>query len=217
MHKDFDHGDMVANILTYRRSATFEQEEAGAGWYEQARKIADVIADSTGIDAERIVFAIAALSPRNPWRWNVMDAYSFASAAAEGRAMPTATTFKRNQIAAWACVSAYSRDPWATAAPKVRAFVRCIMGDTEAVVVDTWAARIATGGQRDAVRNDAQYLAVAAAYRQAAMLVGESASTTQAITWVVAQTEGLASMRRGRHDLAFKSGTPEFLRIAMGA
>ena len=210
--KHLDSGDMVANILEYRRSATPEQVEAGTGWYPLAGRVVKAIADQTGIDAERVGYAVAALSPRNPWRWNIADAYAYCSAAAEGRTMPRATTFKRNQNAAWQAVTGDLVNVWRTSALKVTNFVGAILGDPNRVVVDTWACRVATGGALSTVRNDTQYLAIADAYRHAASLTGEAPSTTQAITWLVAQTEGLATSRRGRHDLSFKAGTPEFVK-----
>lgn len=212
MKRDFDHGDMVANILLYRRSATDAQVQAGTGWYPLAGTIVAAIADQTGVPKERVAFALSALSPRNPWRWNVADAYAYASARGEGRLQPTgATTFKRNQARAWQALDT-GLDPWKGSALKVRAFVSAIMGDHSVVVVDTWAVRVATGGSKSRVANDREYLAVEAAYRHAAVLLGEEPSIVQAITWLVAQTEGLATMRRGRHDLSFKAGTPEFVK-----
>jgi len=215
MTDHFDHDDMVANILTYWRSASPEQHEAGVRWYPLAGRLAQLIADEVGISPDRIGFAIAALSPRNPWRWNVADAYAFASAKAEGRTMPRATTFKRNWVRAWQALDT-GIDPWTGTAPKVRAFVACIFGDHDAVVVDVWAVRVATGGSKSRV-TDKQYAKVASAYRHAAEQLGELPSTVQAVTWLVAQTEGLATHRVGRHDLTFKAGTPDFIRAALQA
>jgi hypothetical protein len=210
-----NHEAMVTNILTYWDSADAAQRAAGARWYPEALALASHIAGQTGTDTRRVVLAIAALSPRNPWRWNIFDAYAFTVARAEGRTQPRATTFKRNQAAAWRALDPDVHDPWLTAAPKVRAFVECIMGDETAVVVDTWAVRIATGGSKSRVDTDKAYAEVAHAYNVAANMRDVAPATMQATTWLVAQTEGLASHRRGRHDLAFKAGTPDWLKEAM--
>ena len=206
---------LVDNILSYYDSSTEGQREAGAAWYPQAHKVASVISEATGVDVHRIVLAISALSPRNPWRWNIFDAYSFAVARINGRTMPSATTFKRNQLAAWRALDPSTDIVWYTSAPKVRAFVAAILGDVESVVVDTWAVRVATGGSKSRVANDAEYAHVAHAYNVAANLRGVEPRAMQAITWLVAQTEGLASQRRGRHDLSFKAGTPDWLKEAI--
>jgi hypothetical protein len=210
-----DHDDMVHNILAYWDSASAVQREAGARWYPEAGRLATLIAEQTGIDTRRVVLAIAALSPRNPWRWNVFDAYSFAVARAEGRVQPRATTFKRNQAAAWLALDPNTDTPWLTSAPKVRAFVEAILGDHDSVVVDTWAVRVATFGSKSRVGSDADYAEVAHAYNIAANLRGVPPATMQAVTWLVAQSEGLATLRRGRHDLAFKAGTPDWLKEAL--
>lgn len=202
---------MVANILATYDRATSEQVNAGVMWYPLAGEIVATIAQRTGIDTRRVCMALAALSPRNPWRWNVADAYAFCSARAEGRTMPRATTFKRNWTAAWAALDPTTDVPWLTSAPKVRSFVEAILGDRETVVVDTWAVRVATDGAANRVGTDAEYRVVAHAYNVAANLCGMAPRDLQAVTWLVAQTEGLASHRRGRHDLVHKAGTPAWL------
>lgn len=207
--------DMVANILSYYRSATQEQLQAGRGWYPAAESLAHVISRATGTDLRRVVLAIAALSPRNPWRWNVFDAYAFAEARAEGRTMPRATTFHRNSAAAWRALDPATETPWLTTAPKVKAFVSAILGDGESVVVDTWAVRVATAFVKSRVATDAEYAYVAHAYNVAANLVHhEWPRDLQAITWLVARTEGTALIRPSNAD-TFKAGTPEFLREAL--
>ena len=209
------HGDLVTNILSVYDRATPEQRASGARWYPLAGTIVEAIAASTGTDPVRVCLALSALSPRNPWRWNVADCYSFAEARAQGRTMPRATTFKRNQLRAWAALGDGIM-PWAGTAPKVRAFVKAIMGDSEAVVVDTWAYRIAVGtAPKRGSFAEKLYEPIAHAYNVAANLRGVEPRSMQAITWLVAQTEGLATHRTGRHDLTFKAGTPDFVRALL--
>lgn len=210
-------GRMVTNIAEVYARSTTEQQEAGRAWYTTARGIVYAIAIETESDPVRVCYALSALSPRNPWRWNVADVYSFAVARKAGLTMPTATTFIRNQLRAWKALGEEGQ-PWTGTAPKVRAFVDAIMGDSDAVVVDTWAYRVATGEapakgtRRLGSFKGSTYADIAAAYTRAASLAGETPRDIQAITWLVAQTEGLASARMGRHDLTFKAGTPDFVK-----
>jgi hypothetical protein len=204
------HRDMVANIVDTYNRATLEQRESGRRWYPLAGRIVEHIAAETRTDAVRVAYALAALSPRNPWRWNVADAYSFAEARQQGRTMPRATTFKRNQESAWLALSADTA-PWCTAAPKVNAFVAAIMGNPLSVVVDVWAIRVAIQADRKTITLS-DYVDIAEAYKDAARSIGEQPAHIQAITWLVAQTEGLATHRRGRPDLSFKAGTPDLVR-----
>lgn len=202
-----DHADMVAAIIETYGRADDAQRSGGRAWYGSAGRMVRSIAADTLQPADRVAAALAALSPRNPWRWNVADAYAFAAAyrADPHGPIPSATTFSVNRGNAWLALAGDTA--WRTRAPKVRAFVAAILGDHGAVVVDTWAIRVATRGALTDVR-DAEYDHVAAAYRDAATMIGETPAAVQAITWLVAQSEGMASSRRGRHDETFKRGTP---------
>jgi hypothetical protein len=87
------------------------------------------------------------------------------------------------------------------------------MGDRAAVVIDTWAYRVAVGeAPKTGSFATKLYAPLALAYTEAAALRREDPADMQAITWLVAQTEGLATHRRGRHDQAFKAGTPAFVK-----
>lgn len=198
--------DYCDSIRTIYAQATDADRAAGTAWYRDAGRIAAAIADRTGIATDRVAAAIAALSPRNPWRWNVADAAAFADAAARGETdRPTATTFGSNADRAWAFVR--GETDWRTTALKVRSFVANILGDADAVTVDVWAIRVATNGAQHEVRNDREYRAVADAYRTVAAELGITPRDLQAITWVTAERIGLGSKRRVRHGLTFKRGT----------
>lgn len=206
-----DHEVMVANILEVFARGTTDQMRTGISWYPAAGIIIRRLSDITGTDPWRFAHALAALSPRNPWRWNVQDAYAFASAVQHGEPMPVATTFKRNWHAAWHAL-ADEGQPWTGAALKVRAFVAACMGDQYAVVVDVWAWRIATGTRSDKKITKRDYQAISAAYAEAAYLEGVSPSQMQAITWVIAQAEGLHG-RKVKHN--YKSGTASIVVTVM--
>lgn len=209
------HDDMVAAIVETYRRASVPQLESGGAWYDVAGRIVRTIADETRLPVDRVAAALAALSPRNPWRWNVADCYAFAAAYAADPygPIPTATTFTVNRENAWLALAGDL--PWRTRAPKVHAFVAAILGYRDAVVVDTWAIRVATRGAMTDVRNG-EYETVVAAYRAAARILGTRSSDVQAVTWVVAQAEGIASSRRGRNDETFKRGTPDAVRAMFG-
>ena len=205
------HEEMVeAILLTYDR-ATVGQRLDGDAWYPLAGRVVTEIADLFGVDSHRVAHALAALSPRNPWRWNVTDCYVYTSSAANGGEMPTATTYTANQRAAWLALIA-DGSPWVTAARKVSSFVAAIMGDTDAIVVDVWAMRAATNGVLSEPGTDRRYRDVAYAYKDAAQVLGVTPCTAQAVTWLVAQQAGIGSRRSGRHDLAWKRSTPDFVK-----
>jgi hypothetical protein len=204
------HGDMVDAIVVMYDHATPSQVYDGERWYAVAGRIVEAIAAETTTDTMRVAYALAALSPRNPWAWNVADAYAFAAAAAEGADMPTATTYGANQRAAWAALTS-DEIPWTGTALKVRAFVSAVMGDEHSVVVDVWAMRVVTNGERSEPRSVGVYRRVAYAYTEAARVLGVTPCTVQAVTWLVAQSAGLGSKRRNRHDRTCKRGTHPFV------
>jgi hypothetical protein len=205
---------MVASIVATYKVASPEQVASGHDWYPLAGRLVEAIASHVDREPDEVAAIIAALSPRNPWRWNVTDAYRYCVAARDGQPMPSATTFKRNSARAWIIAVGINRDPWNGKAPKVRAFIKAILGDMSAVVVDLWAIRVATEGRLDHV-NDGNYRHVENAYRDASRRLGVTPREVQAVTWLVAQDAGLASRRRGRNDLSFKRDTPAFIRDAL--
>jgi hypothetical protein len=198
---------MVAAIVETYGRATEAQTAAGRDWYPTAGRMCQTIADSAGVAQYSVALALAALSPRNPWKWNVADCYAFAHAAGDpaGEMPTTATTFVDNRERAWYALR-HGEAAWKSAAPKVRAFVSAVTGNPLSVVVDVWAIRIATRGALDTVRGH-EYGPVAAAYEDAARMLHIMPRDLQAITWVVAEAEGLGSKRRGRHGETFKRGT----------
>jgi S-adenosylmethionine:diacylglycerol 3-amino-3-carboxypropyl transferase len=79
--------------------------------------------------------------------------------------------------------------------PKTVAFWRNITGDLDAVTVDVWAARAATGDRsRDRVTAK-QYQTIAAAYRAAADIVGANPRDVQAAVWVHTRNQWRADGR----------------------
>ncbi len=201
-----EHATMVNNILAVYERASAVQVWDGYHWYPTARRMVEAIAEGRS-DPITVARVLAALSPRNPWRWNVADAFAFVTAAHERQdERPVATTFNRNADIAWRIANG-DTEGWAGAAPKVRNFVECILGNEWSVVVDTWAMRVATGF--DLVRNS-EYEPVARAYRDAAVVLGLAPCHVQAITWLVLRAEAV-----GLNGENFKKGTPDVVRAML--
>lgn len=207
--------DYTANIRAAADAATTADYAAGLRWYPAAGAIAATIADRTGFGTDRIAAAIAALSPRNPWAWNVQDAAALATFVRDGGTMPRVTTFNTNRDRAIAMLRG-ERD-WASAALKVRSFVANICGDVDRVTVDVWAVRVATAGAESEVGGVRKYRAIEDAYRTVAAERGMTPRELQAVTWVWAERIGLGSNRRGRHTATLKAGTFEWVAAALAA
>lgn len=202
----------VANLVTAYAAATPDELRTGRDWYPAAARMVRTISRRTGIGRRRVALAVAALSPRNPWRWNIQDTAAlatFVTAGAEGTP-PSVTTFNGNRDLALRYLQGAA--DWSSSAPKVRSFVANIMGDTTAVTVDVHATRCATGGTLNHPRTDREYDAIAEAYRIVAAAVGETPRELQAVLWLVAIRQ---HGRIGKVQ-ACKRGTFDYIRRAFG-
>lgn len=175
---------MVRRITRAYRASSAAHRAAGLGWYAEAWRVAGEIWPERPDLAAGV---IAALSPRCQWSTNVVWARAMVHAARTGAPCPAVHTEKGMRPQAWRIANGEA--PLSVLnGPKVRAFWSNIVGDTDAVTVDTWAARAATGlSGKDAERaisTPARYRAVADAYRRAAVILGITPRECQAAVWV---------------------------------
>lgn len=161
--------------------ATPQHFDAGLCWYPKAHRIAADLACQGAVTLETAVIVLAHLSPRTPWSRTITAARSLLTTGAAPGSI--SANFRRASAALTA------PDPWSTfgaTASKTRAFARAILGDTEAVVIDIWSARVAGIPDPDRIlRRTGVYEAVAARYRHVAARNALHPSALQAITWTV--------------------------------
>lgn len=168
---------MVRRLLALYADTPENVRAAGREWYREGA--ATVAAIGGELEHERAAAIVAALSPRVRWRTNVRMAARIIAGAEVG-GLP------RNIAKAEAIRDgAEPETALGARAFKVRAFWRNLAGDGDAVTVDVWAQRAATGRRDDAPPGTArQYDAIADAYRAAARIVGERPCDFQAIIWL---------------------------------
>jgi hypothetical protein len=176
----------VRRICKAFRAATAADLAAGLGWYAEALSVAQAIDPA---HPERAAGVIAALSPQCQWGTNVAWARTVIAAADSGAGTPRVhTTAMRAQAMRIA-----KGEPALSVlnGPKVRAFYANIIGDTDAVTVDVWATRVATGltgkDAERAISTPSRYASVANDYRRAAEILGVTPREVQAATWVAAR------------------------------
>ena len=167
----------------------------GKAWYQTAQQAAMEMADRYDINCTAAAGVIAALSPRNKWHRNLIDAENlinvFCTAGADACADVKVCTFGKNKAKAIAilneniiCLDSIES---ILSGPKLKEFFRCIIGQDD-VTVDGHAYSIWFGDRitlanvpsigvklRRQIKTD--YLAVADANN----LTGYE---VQAITWV---------------------------------
>lgn len=174
----------VARVDGWLTLATADDLAAGLEWYDRARRIADAMAVEYGIPARQCAGVIAALSPRCQWATNVEGARRMIAAASAGSSEPVAAGTLSNRAKAWAIAN--GADPDAVlGGQKVRAFFANIMGDTDAVTVDVWAARAAEGRDNPNAPVKRRYRLCAETYRRAARRHGLTPRDAQAAVWTI--------------------------------
>lgn len=178
------------NILKTYESATRQEMADGLTWYVRAHEHAYTIATSTGITIRQASEVIAALSPRNKWERNVMDAFALAAYHARGnrtRVMPRVATFNSNRDKAMRILDG-ERD--VLSGRKVVAFAALVErpGLPDTVCVDTHAYRIATGEDPGSIGKRA-YQEISDAYLDAGYVHGITGAEMQAVTWVAHRRE----------------------------
>jgi hypothetical protein len=177
-------------ILNTFKKATPELVAAGTQWYP------DALAYAKGLDrnTERAVGVIAALSPRQHWETNKAGAAKILKAAQHSSTIvPTVAGTYRNIQKAWDIAN--GADPVMVLTPtrpnrwlKVPRFYANILGNTELVTVDIWAARVAIDKAPDVVAGSL-YKRIEEMYQRAASVVGLVPRDLQAICWLTIQQE----------------------------
>jgi hypothetical protein len=181
-------GSITARIVRAYRAASPEMTAAGRAWYPLAGSIAADISTSTGERVDTVAAVIAALSPQTRWSTNV----AAAQAICDGNRTRYPSMLGDNHLRA---LNVLGRDNPADGlgkGPKVHAFYENILGDPDAVTIDSWAVRAAvspvmlshTGvGMDSFLKRKNVYSDLANCYRAASLIVGEQPATLQAIVW----------------------------------
>ena len=185
----------IDNIKAVYQLATSAERIQGLEWYPQALRLATDLRENYNVTSIlQVVGVIAALSPRNKWSRNQIDAEALIGAYVAGGADQAAEikccTFKSNRKKAIEILSLKEVNTENVQAilsgPKLREFYSCIIG-LDDICIDGHAWCIWDGGRcslkdvpritkksREEIKND---------YRVAAESLGIEASALQAITW----------------------------------
>ena len=172
--------------------------EEGLYWYFDAQRIAGDMARRNRVSLQSAVGVIAALSPNNKWKRNLIDAENCLKVVAAGGwdSDFKASTYGQNKLKAWWIASEKSPDE-ILGGNKVRSFYANILvpDDPFTVTIDGHAVAIALGARiplsKSPQLSDKQYEAVAEAYRQATVEINADSLTksdllpsqVQAVTW----------------------------------
>ncbi len=186
-------------VATYLLATDLERAE-GAEWYARAMAAAQTINQSADLGSKRIAGVIAALSPNNRWQRNLIDAENVCKVYINGdvddvRQVKVCTYGKMLDKAIKVLECNYVEEiPNILNGQKIRAFYECIIGKSDAVVVDGHAYSIWIGERLSMkqVPNIGKklYANIVADYIEATEIINSKFNANlkpyqvQAITWV---------------------------------
>ena len=183
----------VNNIKAVFQLATVQDQLIGSAWYANARQAALIISEAYEVPATTVIGVIAALSPRNRWERNLVDAENLVEAYVRDPANAhhvKVCTFGKNKAKALLLLADQSPTFDSVLAtlsgPKLREFASCIFG-LEDVCIDGHAYCIWNAGRTSLA--DVPSIGVKlrreikADYIKAANKLNVSPAVCQAITW----------------------------------
>jgi len=183
----------VNNIKAVFKLATVQENIVGSSWYTQARVASLAISESYGVPATTIIGVIAALSPRNRWERNLIDAENLVEAYVRDPSSAKhvkVCTFNKNKEKALTILANDSPTLDSVLAtlsgPKLQEFASCIFG-LEDVCIDGHAYCIWNGGRTSLANVPSIGVKlrreIKADYIKAANKLNVSPAVCQAITW----------------------------------
>ena len=167
---------------------------AGQDWYDTARDAAIALSDRYGVDVTTACGVIAALSPRNKWTRNLIDAENlinvYATSGLEACDAVKVCTFGANKVKALRILDSHPTldvVEGILSGPKLKEFFRCIIGQND-VCIDGHAYSI-WFGDRVTLANVPSIgvklrRQIKADYMAVALKNDMPAYELQAITWV---------------------------------
>lgn len=180
--------DYVRNLLQVYDQSTAHEVEAGLDWYPSTNHFCASLARRYRVPAERVIGALAVLSPKINWTFACKDIIKILDArAAGGSGLDVKTTaMPANRTKA---VRILDGQPGQVTGAKVECFADNLRGACQSVTVDVWAWRAAIGDYTVKARwlTYHQSARVQDAYREAADRVGLPPREFQAIVWLTVQ------------------------------
>jgi len=174
---------IIENLTNIGNSLTTYEVIAGMGWYTGAENLARRLARKYGVTKHQAAGVIAAMSPNQSWSNNIRMAEM--ALAGNPRGFSHAVARVKRILAGGSIISTFPEPDGPS--HKIREFYRAIAGNPNAVVIDRWALRAATG-KRWADIHDLQrvgvYAMVASCYREVAELFEMAPRDFQAAVWI---------------------------------
>jgi hypothetical protein len=186
----------MLTILGVYHLATTSERHHGGLWYPQALGSVQSIAREHSLAESTVAGVVAALSPRNRWERNLIDAENMIRTyRISGSIDPTeykVCTFGNNKLKALQILAENINNPADVksilSGPKLCEFFSCILGDLREVCIDGHAYSVWAGDRitLDKIPSIGVKLRakIKADYKEAADVVNISPAEMQATTWL---------------------------------
>jgi hypothetical protein len=186
----------MLTILGVYHLSTISERDHGAKWYPQAFESISAIAGAYYLSARTVAGVVAALSPRNKWTRNLIDAEQliriYKAAGLEEASQYKVCTFNGNKSKALQILDQDPTDPQRIRdilnGPKLCEFFDCITGNVDEVCIDGHAYSVWAGDRitLDKIPSIGAKLRakIKSDYTEAARIVKISPSQIQATTWL---------------------------------
>lgn len=198
----------IDRLREHYARASPEQRRRGREWYPTVTGLLHALAEEVELTAETVAGVMAVTSPDAQLKTNL----DWTRRALRGDTR--VGRYPNNVEPKVRAILAGQAPDEVCSGPKVAAFYRACLGDEDALVLDRWALRAATGepgipGVR--VRRE-----IEAAYQQLAEEVGETPAALQAIIWIqiresTPRPDGVIPKLDDINDLAWKWRQGELL------
>ena len=172
----------MVSFQTHYESTNYQTRREGRVWYRKARQAIEAIAERTRTPYAIACAVTAILSQRTRWEENL----GLAEAALTGKPYRALGTV-RSKVDALLSGKRSADD--CIRGDKIKAFYRCLLGDDNAVVIDTWMLRACKFHVEKPTH--LQYKLVARALQNEAARLRIKACEYQAIVWCHVRTQGV--------------------------
>lgn len=180
------------NLMNAYNMRTSNDVKEGLEWYPRAHDICADLGKELDFNSQSVAHALSALSPRNKWERNIIDARNVLEAVNDGKGPEDVKvcTFNTNKVKAFEI--ARGNLTINKVSPKTYSFVKNIaeLDDTR-VTIDVWHLRASFGKTIESGLTPYRYKVIEDITLKCAREVGRKGYEFQAIVWGIVRNKSI--------------------------